>query len=134
MTDEIMITRHYVIKQVDFHLMLIHKTIEALIAATIAMLHFMISTIFNRIAFSFDRKSLISIDHFQIILSFNLVISRIMFIKTINIRNNAQTINQIRIIKIIKDKVVIINNQFKIRTMINKKTSINIQINVNYFL
>ena len=47
MNNKIIIIKHYVIKQVDFYSMLIYKAIEALIIATIAMLHFMINIIFN---------------------------------------------------------------------------------------
>ena len=61
MIDEIIKARHYVIiNLIDYHLMLIFKTIEASNVETIVMLRLSINTI-NII---FDRKNLMFIDHF----------------------------------------------------------------------
>ena len=130
MIDEIMKARHYVtINLIDCHLMLIFKAIEASNVETIALLRSSI----NIINIILDRKNLMSIDHFQIILSFNPVIHRVMFIKIINILNNNDlhisriNISQIKVISIIKIKIALINRvKIKVMIKINKISPVNI--------
>ena len=128
MIDKIIKARHYVtINLIDCYLMLIFKAIEASNVETIAIFHFSI----NIINIIFNRKNLMFINHFQIILSFNFVIHRIMFIKIISIlSNNDLFINQTKIIKIIliiKVKIALISRiEIKIIIKISKINPINI--------
>ena len=85
MINKIIKTKHYVtVNLIGYHLMSIFKIIETLNVKTTALLRLSINTI-NIIL---NRKSLMFINHFSIILSFDLVIHRVMFIKIINIFNN----------------------------------------------
>lgn len=115
MTSETMIARLFVVKYLTivFFKLLIFN--EAMIVI-IAMFHFSINMLSNIMkSVIYDRKSF-SIDRRR----FNLVILRMIF--TIrNIFNNVKVINSMTfsLIKNIKTiKITIINNQFKIKTII----------------